>query len=58
MTWLSVMSLFPISVLLLKFNRGRIPRIRRAPLSLSFAALLTGAVAFAGNIAIDPTTVG
>ncbi|KAL5478554.1 hypothetical protein ACEPAI_2738 [Sanghuangporus weigelae] len=58
MTWLSVMTLFPISDLLLKFNRGRIPRSRRASLLVVFAALLVGITAFAGNIAIDPTTVG
>ncbi|KAL5497753.1 hypothetical protein ACEPAH_2684 [Sanghuangporus vaninii] len=58
MTWLSVMTLFPISDLLLKFNRGRISRSRRTSLLVVFAALLVGLIAFAGNIAIDPTTVG
>ena len=58
MTWLSVMGLFPVSLLLLKLNRGRIPRLRRAPLSLILLTLLVSIAVFAGNIAIDPSTVG
>ncbi|KAH8112836.1 amino acid permease-domain-containing protein [Phellopilus nigrolimitatus] len=58
LTWLSVMSLFPVSLLFLKFDRGRIPRTRRASLSLTLFTLMLGIAVFAGNIAIDPTTAG
>lgn len=58
LTWLSVMTLFPISLLLLKFNRGRIPRTHTASLPLTLLAALVALVVFAGNVAIDPKTVG
>jgi hypothetical protein len=58
MTWLSVMTLFPISLLLLKFNRGRLPRMRSAPLPLIITTLLLAIAAISGNIALDPTTIG
>lgn len=52
------MTLFPLSALLLKFNRGRLPRDKCVSVSVVF---LTFAVVFTligGNIAIDPTIVG
>ncbi|TDL27804.1 hypothetical protein BD410DRAFT_893978 [Rickenella mellea] len=58
LTWLSVMALFPVSVLLLKFNRWRLPRTNRASLGVVVAALILSCVVFAGNVALDPTTVG
>ena len=58
MTWLSVMTLFPVSLLLLKFNRGRLPRMRCAPLPLVLTTLLLAIVAIAGNVALDPSTIG
>lgn len=58
LTWLSVMTLFPVSLLLVKFNRGRLNRINGASLSLTFVTIMLCLVAFGGNIAIDPTTVG
>ncbi|KAI0070664.1 hypothetical protein K474DRAFT_1669815 [Panus rudis PR-1116 ss-1] len=56
--WLIVMTLFPVAVLLLKFNRGRLPRQPHTPLSVVFLALLIAFVAIGGNISIDPTIIG
>ncbi|KIY49872.1 hypothetical protein FISHEDRAFT_40892 [Fistulina hepatica ATCC 64428] len=59
LVWLSVMALFPTALLLLKFNRGRLPRGKRVTsLTTILLTLLVAAVVFAGNIAIDPTTAG
>jgi hypothetical protein len=56
LVWLFVMMLFPLSLLLLKFNRGRLPRARRTSLWLVFGAFAVALVVIGGNIAIDPTT--
>lgn len=58
MVWLVVMSLFPLSALLLKFNRGRLQREPHTSLSLVFFTFAVAATIMAGNIAIDPSTVG
>lgn len=58
MVWLVVMSLFPLSSLLLKFNRGRLDRQPHTPLSIVFLTFVVAAVVMAGNIVIDPSTVG
>jgi amino acid transporter len=58
LVWLTVMSLFPIALLLLKFNRGRLSRDSQTPLSVIIAALAISAVVFAGNIAVEPATAG
>ncbi|KAJ6545327.1 amino acid permease-domain-containing protein [Mycena capillaripes] len=58
LVWLTVMGLFPLALLLLRFNRGRIPRERRASLSLIIFALALTPVVFAGNVVIDPATAG
>ncbi|KAF7354346.1 Aaap amino acid permease [Mycena venus] len=58
LVWLTVMGLFPIALLLLRFNRGRLPRNKKTPLSVIIASLVVTAAVFAGNVAIDPTTVG
>ncbi|KAJ7159241.1 amino acid permease-domain-containing protein [Mycena crocata] len=58
LVWLTVMALFPLSLLLLRFNRGRVPRARNTPLSGVLLALALTPVVFAGNIAIDPSTAG
>ncbi|KAF7375410.1 Aaap amino acid permease [Mycena sanguinolenta] len=58
LVWLTVMGLFPLALLLLRFNRGRMPGTRTTPLSLAFFVLALTAVVFAGNIAIDPSTAG
>ena len=58
LVWLAVMTLFPISALLLKFNRGRLTRAPRTPLLLVLFTLAVGAVIIGGNVAIDPSIVG
>lgn len=58
LVWLAVMTLFPLSALLLKFNRGRLPRTPRTPLALVLLTLAAAATVIGGNIAIDPTIVG
>jgi hypothetical protein len=52
------MAIFPIGLLMLRFNRGRLPRNTKTPLSVIIASLAVTAAVFAGNVAIDPTTVG
>ena len=52
------MSLFPLSLLLLKFNRGRLPRASHTPLIIIFASLGLSITAFAGIVAVDPLTAG
>ncbi|KAF5384450.1 hypothetical protein D9615_003405 [Tricholomella constricta] len=58
LVWLTVMSLFPLTLLLLKFNRGRLPRDSRTPLAIVVAAIAVSAVVFAGNVAVNPATAG
>ena len=52
------MALLPLAALLLKFNRGRLPRRTRAPLLEVLFTLAVVSVMIGGNIAIDPTIVG
>lgn len=56
--WLTVMSLFPLSLLLLKFNRGRLPRQSHTPLWIILLALAVAATVIAGNVSIEPSTAG
>ncbi|KAF8957524.1 AAAP amino acid permease [Flammula alnicola] len=58
LVWLTVMSLFPISLLLLKFNRGRLRRQTSTKLITVVAALVVAPVIFAGNVAFKPQTAG
>ncbi|KAF9467230.1 amino acid permease-domain-containing protein [Collybia nuda] len=58
LVWLTVMSLFPMTLLLLKFNRGRIKRDSHTPLFIIILALIISAIVFAGNIAVEPATFG
>ncbi|KAJ7688183.1 AAAP amino acid permease [Mycena rosella] len=58
LVWLTVMALFPIALLSLKFNRGRLPRDNKTPLSVIIVTLMITAAVFAGNVAIDPSTAG
>ncbi|KAJ7136289.1 AAAP amino acid permease [Mycena filopes] len=58
LVWLTVMGLFPLALLLLRFNRGRLPRERTTPLSVIAFALALTPVVFAGNVVIDPSTAG
>ncbi|KDQ56708.1 hypothetical protein JAAARDRAFT_157891 [Jaapia argillacea MUCL 33604] len=58
LVWLTVMMLFPLSALLLKFNRGRLPRTSVTSLSVIFFTIAVALAISVGNIVIDPTTVG
>lgn len=52
------MALFPLANLLLKFNRGRLAAVSRAPLAEVLLTLAIVGVIIGGNIAIDPSIVG
>ena len=52
------MTLFPCSLLLLKFNRGRLPRHPRTSLTVVFLSIMAAAAAFVGNIMIDVIALG
>ena len=56
--WLAVMTLFPLSLVLLRFSRPRLPRASRCSLSCVVGAMLVVITISAGNIAIDPTIAG
>jgi hypothetical protein len=58
MVWLVVMALFPLALLLLQFNRGRLPRKPRTSLLMIFLTLAVAVTITGGNVALDPTTVG
>jgi hypothetical protein len=51
------MAIFPIALLMLRFNRGRLRRNAKTPLSVIIASLAVTAAVFVGSVAIDPTTV-
>ena len=57
LVWLTVMSLFPISLLLLKFNRERLPRARKTSFFILMVTLILAPVVFAGNIAVHPRII-
>ncbi|TFK19141.1 amino acid permease [Coprinopsis marcescibilis] len=57
LVWLTVMTLFPLSLLLLRFNRGRLHRTSRTRLSVVVLSLLVVCpVVLGGNVAINPAT--
>ena len=58
LVWLSVMTIFPLALLSLKFNRGRLPRTRDVSIVVVFLTIAVAIVIIAGNIAIDPLIVG
>ena len=58
MVWLFVMTLFPLSNLLLKFDRGRLSREPRTPILVLFTTFGIAFAVIGGNIALDPTTIG
>ena len=58
LVWLCVMTLFPLSLLLLKFNHGRLPRVWQTSLWVIFCTFIIALIIVCGNIAIDPTTAG
>ncbi|CAK5282919.1 unnamed protein product [Mycena citricolor] len=58
LVWLTVMGLFPLALLLLRFSRGRLECERSAKLWMIMLAFAVTLVVFAGNIAIDPSIAG
>ncbi|KIK96888.1 hypothetical protein PAXRUDRAFT_768751 [Paxillus rubicundulus Ve08.2h10] len=56
--WLAVMTLFPLSLALLRFSRPRLPRLSKCSSSSVIGAVVVAAVVFGGNIVIDPTIAG
>ncbi|KAH0831219.1 amino acid permease-domain-containing protein [Lanmaoa asiatica] len=58
LVWLAVMALFPVSLVLLRFSRPRLPRLSRCSLSSVIGAVLVAVTVFVGNIAIDPSIAG
>jgi hypothetical protein len=58
MTFLAIMLFFPFSALLLRFNRGRLPRNPVATLSRVIVTLALAVILIAGNAAISPIALG
>ncbi|PFH51185.1 hypothetical protein AMATHDRAFT_3316 [Amanita thiersii Skay4041] len=58
LVWLTVMLLFPLSLLLLRFNRGRLPRVKQCHLMVVFLSLVISFAVFTGNVAVNPITAG
>ncbi|KAH7928884.1 hypothetical protein BV22DRAFT_1030277 [Leucogyrophana mollusca] len=56
--WLAVMTLFPLSLVLLRFSRPRLPRSCQTSMSVVFASVVVALAVIGGNIAIDPTIAG
>ncbi|KAH7915894.1 amino acid permease-domain-containing protein [Hygrophoropsis aurantiaca] len=56
--WLAVMMLFPLSLVLLRFSRPRLPRSPHTSMSIVFASIVVAVTVIGGNIAIDPTIAG
>ena len=57
LVWLLVMGLFPVSLLLLRFNRGRLNREgRRSSLVIILAAILLVPLVFVGIVVYQPRT--
>ncbi len=57
LVWLLVMGLFPVSLLLLRFNRGRLKREgRRSNLVVILAAILLVPLVFVGTVVYQPRT--
>ncbi|KAI6015111.1 amino acid permease-domain-containing protein [Pisolithus orientalis] len=57
-TWLAVMMLFPISLILLRFSRPRLPRASQCSLTVIIGAIVVSTVVLAGNIGINPAIAG
>ncbi|KAG8821976.1 hypothetical protein FRC18_011138 [Serendipita sp. 400] len=57
-TVLSVLLLYPLSNILLKFNRDRLPRKFRASLSVTLLALVATVTVLAGNLVLSPVAIG
>ncbi|KAG2134799.1 amino acid permease-domain-containing protein [Suillus clintonianus] len=58
MVWLAVMALFPISLILLRFSRPRLPRASQCSLFVVAGAIGVTVTVVGGNVAIDPTIAG
>ncbi|KAG1859294.1 amino acid permease-domain-containing protein [Suillus subluteus] len=58
MVWLAVMALFPISLILLRFSRPRLPRASQCSLIVVVGAISVTVTIAAGNVAIDPIIAG
>ncbi|KAH0581075.1 hypothetical protein H2248_012209 [Termitomyces sp. 'cryptogamus'] len=58
LVWLTVMSLFPLALLLLKLDRGRIARTPNTHVLIVFSSIVISILVFAGNIALNPATAG
>lgn len=58
MVWLAVMALFPISLILLRFSRPRLPRASQCSLFVVAGAIGVTVTIAAGNVAIDPIIAG
>ncbi|EIW79641.1 AAAP amino acid permease [Coniophora puteana RWD-64-598 SS2] len=56
--WLAVMALFPISLILLKFNRPRLPREPDTSIWHIFFSLSLAIAIIVGNILIKPVVIG
>ncbi|KXN87169.1 hypothetical protein AN958_09133, partial [Leucoagaricus sp. SymC.cos] len=58
LVWLAVMGLFPLSLLLLRFNRAHLKRNLRTGLPIIAVAFVIICVAVAGNIIVSPRAFG
>ncbi|KAI6002150.1 amino acid permease-domain-containing protein [Pisolithus albus] len=56
--WLAVMMLFPVSLVLLRFSRPRLPRVSRCSFTAIIGATLVSAVVLSGSVGINPVIVG
>ncbi|KAK4054986.1 hypothetical protein OIO90_003327 [Microbotryomycetes sp. JL221] len=55
--FLSIMLLFPVTCVLLSYNRPRLPRLSRTSLSLNFVVLALSLTLILGNIVVSPIIV-
>lgn len=51
------MSLYPVSNLLMKFNRGRLAKAPNATLTVVFITTIISLILFIGNIIVNPLTL-
>ena len=58
LVWLFVMSLFPVTLLILKFSRGRLRRDERATFGVIIVTIIVVILVAVGNIVATPRTAG
>lgn len=58
MTFLFTISIYPVALLTLRFNRDRLPRERSASLALILFTLALSIGLIGGNIALQPVSIG